>query len=144
MRSMREKHCLPHSGYSLTESGIWQSTAACLCLRAAARSYSSSKHDIPKTQVALLDARVSSLLSGMLHFLRIDLMWSLKRFFCPQTLLWPSLTFHKARVWVVCCQTFWQHSPTSGAGDGGIWIRLMESQPLIKCLNESLCATSEV
>ena len=45
---------------------------------AAARSYSSSKNDIPKAQVdlqvALLDARVSNLLRGMLHFIRIDLM----------------------------------------------------------------------
>ena len=36
------------------------------------------KNDIPKAQVDLqvdlLDARVSSLLKGMLHFLRIDLM----------------------------------------------------------------------
>ena len=44
----------------------------------AARSYSSSKYDIPKAQVdlqvALLNARVSSLLTGMLHSLRMDLM----------------------------------------------------------------------
>ena len=47
-------------------------------LRAAARSYSASNYDIPKAQVdrqiAVLDARVSCLLKGMLHFLGIDLM----------------------------------------------------------------------
>ena len=49
-----------------------------LRLRAAARSYSASKHDIPKAhvdrQVALLEARASSMLNGMLNFSRIDLM----------------------------------------------------------------------
>ena len=44
----------------------------------ATRSYASSKYDIPKAQVdlkvGLFDARDSSLLKGMLHFLRIDLM----------------------------------------------------------------------
>ena len=42
------------------------------------RSYSASKNDIRKAQVdlqvALLDARVTSLLKGMMHFLRIDSM----------------------------------------------------------------------
>ena len=60
---------------------------ACVCdcvrelrlrLRAVIRSYSASNHDIPMAhvdlQVALLDARVSSLLKGMMHFLRIDLL----------------------------------------------------------------------
>ena len=72
-RPMRDEHCLPQSGHWWTESWIGQSTGVCwylrLRLRAAARSYSSSKHDIPKEQVdlqiALLDAGVSSLLRGM-------------------------------------------------------------------------------
>ena len=97
-RPMREKRCLPQSGHWWSESWIGQSTGACwclrLCLRAAVRSYSASEHDIPKAlvdlQVALFVARGSSLLKGMLHILRIDLLWSFKRFFCPPTLLWPS------------------------------------------------------
>ena len=48
------------------------SATASECCNTRTRSYSSSKYDIPKAQVdlqvALLDARVSSLLKGMLHF----------------------------------------------------------------------------
>ena len=51
-----------------------------LCLRAVAREYSASKYDIPLAQVdrqvALWDARAFSLLTEVLHFLRIGLMWS--------------------------------------------------------------------
>ena len=36
---------------------------------------------------------------GMMHFLRIDLMWSLKRFFCPPTLLRPSLSWPWSTQW---------------------------------------------
>ena len=86
-KPMRENHCLPQSGQWWSESEIGQNTGVCWCLRlrlrAAARSYSSSKYDIPKAQVdlqvAVSDARVFSLLKGMLHFLGIDLMWSVKR-----------------------------------------------------------------
>ena len=35
----------------------------------------------------------------MLHFLRIDLMWSFLRFFCPPTLLWPSLSWPWSTPW---------------------------------------------
>ena len=49
-----------------------------MLLRAATLSYSSSKYDIPRPQVDLqvaqFDARVYSLLKGMLPFLRIYLM----------------------------------------------------------------------
>ena len=77
-RSMSEKHCLPQCGHWWTESWIGQSTAACWCLRlylrSAARWYSASMHVIPKVQVdrqvALIDARASSLLNGMLHLFR--------------------------------------------------------------------------
>ena len=50
---------------------------------------------IPKAyhKVALLYSRASILLNGMLHFLRIDLMRSFKRYFCPPALLWPSLSW---------------------------------------------------
>ena len=67
-----------------------------LHLRAAARSYSALKYDIPKGQIdrqgALMDARATSLLNGMLYSLRIDLMWSLKHLFCLPTLLWPNFS----------------------------------------------------
>ena len=59
-------------------AGHWNMWSLRLRLRAAAQSYLASKYDIPKAQVdlqvALLDARVSNLLKGMLHFLRIELM----------------------------------------------------------------------
>ena len=79
---MCEKHCLSHCWNWLTESGFGHGTAASWCLRlrlrAAAQLYSLSKYDIPKAQadlqVALLDARISRLLRGILHFLMIDLM----------------------------------------------------------------------
>ena len=59
--------------------GALQHAGVCDCfLRVTARSYSASMHDIPMAQVdshvAPLDARASSLLSGMLHFLRIVMM----------------------------------------------------------------------
>ena len=92
-RPMCELHCLPQSVHWWVKCwGGWGYEASwCLrlCIRAAARSYSASTYDIPLAQVALLDGTASSLLNRMLHVLRIDLMWSFKRFLCQPTLLWP-------------------------------------------------------